>query len=661
LPAVVHRATKNEGFLRLFGPWPNSKWKGSVNPRAPLLPYSKARAPACTFQQALALHGRGRLAEAAVLYEGVLRADRRHFGAVYRLGFIRLQQCRFDDAERLFRRAVKLDRNSADAQLHLATALTGLDRDGEAIWHFEKALALRPDYAEAHNNFGCTLQRLGRHQEAAGHYENALALVPGYAEARNNLGNALQLLRRSDEAIVQLGHALALRPDYPEAHNNLGNVLGTLGRNEEAIAQYEKAIAVRPRYAEARFSWGNALKAMERHEEAIAQYEKAIAIRPGYAEAHMHLGNSLGALGREAQAVEHYERAIALRPQCAEAHMHLGNALMALGRSGEAVTCFDQALSIKSELTGARLNRGFAYLHLGDWAQGWRDYQLRWEDSQDKRDFRRPLWLGDAPVEGRTVFLHAEQGLGDTLMSARYVSRVASAGAKVVLEVPLPLRALMARLPCVSQVISHGEAWPDFDLHCPLMSLPLAFGTTLETVPVEIPYLDAPPDQVLAWRRRLGDFDGPRIGIAWHGNPRPEPKRSIPLSMFLGIAPPHVQLVSIQKDIPDDHRDLLRRHHIPHFDADSGHQDFSDTAAIIASMDLVVSIDTSMAHLAGAMGKPTWILLRATSDWRWLLDRDDCVWYPTARLIRQAVRDDWKSVIGRVHDELSRRWTNGRA
>jgi tetratricopeptide (TPR) repeat protein len=633
---------------------PEGKWDGSVDQRASSLPHPMTSGQPGAFQQAILFHNRGRLREAAQLYEAVLKADDRHFGAVHRLGLLRLQQRKFGDAARLLRRAVKIDRNSADAHLHLAAALTGLGRFEDAIRHYQRALAIRPDLAEAHNNLGYALQSLGRHEQAAAHYEKALGIVPDYAEARNNFGNALQLLGRSEEAIAQFEKALVIRPNYAEAHKNFGNVLGALGRNEEAIAHYEKAIAITPTYAEAHESLGNALTALERPEEAIGQFERALALKPDHAEAYNGLGLALGAMERHEEAIAHYEQAIAIKPEYVDAHGNLGNALWAMGRNKEAIASHDRALAIKPGLAAARWNRSNVYLSMGDWVRGFRDYECRWEaqpKNSQKRSFTQPLWLGEKALAGHRILLHAEQGLGDTLMSVRYVPQVVEAGAAVTLEVQPALQSLLAQIDGVSQVLAKGEPLPGFDVHCPLMSLPLAFGTILETVPAEVPYLEAQQDRVLEWRHRVRDVGLPRIGIAWRGNWRADVSRSIPLPMFLEISSPQFQLISLQKEITDDDKTFLQQHGVQYFDEEI-HKDFSDTAALIALTDLVVSIDTSVAHLAGAMGKPVWIPLKFSAEWRWLQNRDDSVWYPTARLFRQPASGDWKSVIARVRQEL---------
>jgi tetratricopeptide (TPR) repeat protein len=308
------------------------------------------------FQQAVSLHDQGRLWEAERLFEIVLKTDQRHFGAIYRLGLIRLRQGRFDDAARLFRRAAKIDKTSADAQLHLGVALTGLGRFDDAILCSEKALAIKPHFAEAYNNFGYTLEVLGRTEEAISQYEQALTIVPAYAEARNNLGNALQKLNQFDAAIAQYEKALAIRPNYAEAYNNLGNVLGTLRRHEAAIANYQKALAIRPRYVDAHHSLGNTLGAMGRHEEALAHYEQALTIDPNNVEIHNTLGNLLFVLGRVEEAVPHCEKALVIQPDHVGAHNNLGIALRALGRLDAAIHAFERAIALAPRATSGYLN-----------------------------------------------------------------------------------------------------------------------------------------------------------------------------------------------------------------------------------------------------------------------------------------------------------------
>jgi len=327
-----------------------------VSQRTTSAAHPKTLHPIEAFQQAASFQQQGRLWEAEQLYEIVIKADNSHFGAVYRLGLIRLHQGRFADAINLFRRAIKIDKDSADVQLHFGVALTGLQRLEDAIPRYEKALALNPNLAEAHNNLGYTLQLLGRNEAAVAHYENALAINPAYAEARNNLGNALQMLDRSEEAIPQYEKALAIRPTYAEAYNNLGNVLGTLRRHEEAITNYEKALAIMPKYAEAHHSFGNALGALGRYEEALAHYEEALAIDPNNVEIHGLLGNLLFMLGRTEEAIAHCETALAIKPDHVGALNSLGIALRAVGKLEDAIHAFERVIALAPKRASAYLN-----------------------------------------------------------------------------------------------------------------------------------------------------------------------------------------------------------------------------------------------------------------------------------------------------------------
>jgi hypothetical protein len=390
-----------------------------------------------------------------------------------------------------------------------------------------------------------------------------------------------------------------------------------MSRFEDAVASYERALAIRPDFAQALYSRGNALMALNRHDEAIASFERALAARPGYAEA---LNNR-------------------------------GAALQALNRHQEAIASYEQLLAIKPDDAGVHFNASLARLTLGDLLAGWKEYEWRWKSkhfTSRQRDFTQPLWLGRESLAGKTILLHAEQGFGDTLQFVRYAPAVARQGARVLLEVPGALRRLFEGFQGVERVIAKGESLPKFDCHCPLMSLPLAFGTTLQNIPCEVPYLSAPARRVEQWRQQLGTGTKPRVGIVWSGRltHKNDHNRSIPLSALLPLAGAGVELVSLQKEVRgDDLATLAQFGEIRHFGEEL--QDFADTAALISLLDIVVSVDTAPAHLAGALGKPVWILLPYRPDWRWLLDREDSPWYPTARLFRQPAIGDWESVIER--------------
>jgi hypothetical protein len=398
-------------------------------------------------------------------------------------------------------------------------------------------------------------------------------------------------------------------------------------------------------------------------DEALAAYERAIALAPGYAEAHNHRAIALNDLDRPAEALASSDRALALAPGHADAWYNRGNALRELHRHADAAQSYERAIALAPDHASAHWNLADCRLILGDFARGWEQYEWRWRlasRAQSRRAFAQPLWLGAEPLAGRTILLHAELGLGDTLQFCRYATEVAQRGARVLLEAQAAVLPLLQTLEGVERLVRRGEALPGFDFHCPLMSLPLAFRTDLGNVPARVPYLHSDPARVQAWRDRLGEAAKPRVGMVWSGSQGlRNDKRSMALAQMLPLARPGLEWVSLQKEVPACDAELLAAHNDIR-DVGADLRDFADTAALVELLDLVVTVDTSVAHVAGALGKPLWILLPFNPhDWRWLLEREDSVWYPTARVFRQPAAGDWASVIARVGEELGRRFARG--
>jgi len=563
---------------------------------------------------------------------------------------------RFDVALQSFDHAIALQPDYAEAFNNRGIPLVALQRLDEAVASYDRAIALQPDYAEAFKNRAITLAALRRFDEALASYDRAIALKPNYAEAFYNRGIALSRLDRIDEALTSYDRAIALAPDHAEAFNNRGNVLRNLNRSDDALASYDRALALKPGLAEALNNRGLLLAALERFDDAVTSYDRVLALRPDFAEAFNSRGIALVALKRFDEALASYDRAIALEPDYAEAFNNRGFALDDLRRFGEALKAYDQAIRIKPDYAEAHFNAAFSRLAIGDFEGGWREHEWRWKMNDNKaaaRHFRQPLWTGVEDLRGRTILLHAEQGVGDTIQFCRYATLVAARGARVVLEVPRVLMALMRSLPGVVTLVESGQPLPEFDLHCPLLSLPLAFDTRLETIPAPVAYLAADPDKAAQWRERLGPATTGRVGLAWSGNAtqKNDHNRSMPLATMLKVLPTGLQAFSLQKDVrPRDRPDLAANPHVA--DCALLLNDFSDTAALIAQLDLVIAVDTSVAHLAAAMGKPIWALLCYPADWRWLTARDDSPWYPTMRLFRQPAFDDWESVVAVVRQRL---------
>jgi tetratricopeptide (TPR) repeat protein len=612
---------------------------------------------ASLFANALAQHKSGQLADAELLYQRTLALSPDHFDSRHLLGVVYLQRGEHSEALRHIGLALKLRPDNTLALNNRGVALQELQRLAEALASFTRAVTLRPDYAEAHTNRGNVFKALGRLAEALASYERALALQPNYAEAHSNRADALLKLNRIEDALASCDRALALHPDFAAAHSNRANALHALGRFDAALASHDRALALQPGHAEAHTNRGNTLHDLCRFEEAVASNDRAIALRPDFVEAHNNRGNSLQELNRFDEALLSYQRAIALRPDFAEAYSNMGHAQQELGRLNEALASFERAVTLRPDFADGHFNAAACLLLTGDFDRGWKEYEWRRQTGHlksEQRAFAQPQWAGAEDIRGKTILIHAEQGFGDTLQFCRYVPALAARAGRVVFEVQRPLVTLMASLAGGAHIIGRGDDLPQFDLHCPLLSLPPAFGTDLNSIPAEIPYLAAPEAKARAWRDRFGQRNGPRIGLVWAGDPRKwlpnahrvDRQRSVTFDRLAPILHvPGCEFYSLQKG---EHasaqlRDSPLRHRVIDWTKDLS--DFSDTAALIEQLDLIVAVDTAVAHLAGALGRPFWLLNRYSTCWRWLLGRDDSPWYPAARLFRQDRSRDWDGVI----------------
>ncbi|MFT3733575.1 MAG: tetratricopeptide repeat protein [Rhodocyclaceae bacterium] len=573
---------------------------------------------AARLAQALDAHQQGRLDEAEQHYNAILQAQPAHFDALHYYGVLHMQSRRMASGVALIERALSHG-EAADALSNLAGGLLQLGRHADALPRLERAAQLDSRQAAVHTNLGLALAGVGRHADAVNAHRMALQLQPVFPEALNNLGNALRALARHDEALAAFEQALLQRPGYPEALNNRGLVQAARKDFAAAIASHEEAIARRPRYAEAHNNRGNALKELARFDEAQRAYDEALAINPGYAEARYNRGNNFGAQNRHAEALQEYAQALQLQPEHADAN-------------------WNQALS---------------HLLLGDFAAGFPQYEWRWrlKNAEARRSFDCPEWDGKASLDGQHIIVWAEQGLGDTLQFCRLVHLLSKRGARVSLEVQPPLARLLSRLPDVT-VFSRDETAPAADFHCPLLSLPARLGLTPEALPVATQYLAASDAEREIWQQRL-PAAALRIGVCCSGNPRlsNDHNRSVPLARFLPLAAADRQLVLMQKDLRSSDEATLADS--PIHDLRGGLNDFCDTAAALSHCDLLISVDTSVAHLAGAMGVPTWILLPFAPDWRWQLQREDSPWYPAARLFRQPAPGDWDGVFAQLGTALA--------
>jgi tetratricopeptide (TPR) repeat protein len=607
-----------------------------------------------TLRRATGLHQRGQLSDAEALYRHALARQPQNFDALHLLGVLMHQRGKSVEALALIRDALKTNAHSAAAFSNQAIVLAALDKPDEALASYDNAIALNPGYAEALNSRGNVLVKLRRTADALASYERALALNPAFTDALINRATVLRLLDRDADAAESYTRALAINPNKCEIWAALGNIFDKLQRHDEALTCFDRALAVMPPSADLMCNRGNALWQLRRATEALAAYDAALALEPDAAELHNNRGNALLDLNRPHDALASFDRALGIKPDFIDALVNRANALRDLNRSREAIASCDAALAIKPDLAEAHFNKGLEQLLLGDFGNGWRNYEWRWKRAgMTAREFGVPQWSGE-DVSGKTILLHAEQGFGDTIHFVRYVPQLAARGAKIVLEVPDGLAPLLNGLEGVIATIRRGELPCPVDLHCPLMSLPLAFGTTIDTVPAVVPYLGAPTERVEVWRQRLPATSRLRVGLVWSGKPthRNDHNRSIAFDLLAPlVAQPDFDFVSLQREVRETDKATLETSTVLCPDMENG--DFADTAAIIQTLDLVIAVDTAVAHLAGAMAKPLWLLLPFSPDWRWMLEREDSPWYPTARLFRQPRIGNWDSVIERLTHALA--------
>ena len=557
---------------------------------------------------------------------------------------------RLTEAEGAYRKAIDREPYFAEAFSNLGGVLNDLGRPGEAEESCNEAIRINTNLSEAHNNLGTALRDLGRSSEAEASYAEAIRLRPEFAEAHSNLGVLLGLRGLPAEAEASYREAIRIRPDFAEVYSNLGSALTEQGRFSEAEIACREAIHLNAGCAQAHSNLGNALRSVGRLSEAEASYREAIRIQPDCAEAHSNLGNVLMDAGRLAEAGVCYWQAISYAPAFADAHYNQGNLKKAAGDLSGAEVCYRQAIDLKPGILDAHLNLSISLLLQARFEEGLRLYEHRWDAAKSlkgcRRDFQRPLWLGQELLRGKRILIHAEQGLGDTIQFCRYLKQVKGLGAWVAFEVQPALIPLLSGLEGVDELIAKGQPLPEFEYHCPLLSLPLAFKTSLESIPAPSPYLFAQSERVARWAKRLG-VDGYKIGVCWKSSAAIK-ERSIPIELFAVLSSiPGVRLISLHKGegekelatLPDGMRvEALGSD----FDADGA---FLDTAAVIDCCDLVITTDTSVAHLAGALGASTWVALPYVPDWRWMMERADSPWYPTVRLFRQSAAGEWGAVL----------------
>ncbi len=539
--------------------------------------------------------------------------------------------------------------------LEQAAALQRQGRLHDAEKICARILKAVPDQVETLQLMAQLQLALGRPARARDYASAAVRARPGAADPLVLLGHIQRALKRDEEAIATFEKAVALDGHHIDALGCLGDALLARGRAAEALACFDRILARAPRHADAHANRAAALATLGRFSEALAACDAALAVAAGHPIALYNRANALANLDRHAEALVAYDRLLGLFPQHAAAWNNRGNTLTALRRPTEAIDSFARAIALCPDLADAHFNQALAFLAIGDYARGFAEYEWRWKRTgMPARRHDGRLWRGEFPLAGKTILLSSEQGLGDSIQFVRYVPLLARSGATVVLEVHAELKSLLSRLKGAAQVVARGESLPAFDVHCPLGSLPLAFKTGPATVPTEIPYLAADEARIAKWRPRLAGLRAPRVALVWAGNPNHVNDRN--RSMALAKLRPlweagGASFVSLQRELREaDVAELKTAPGILHLGAELA--DLDDTAAVLMLCDVLISVDTAVAHLAAAMGRPTWVLLPFAPDWRWTLDAGSSPWYPAARLIRQPQPGDWDSVVARVRSEL---------
>jgi len=573
-------------------------------------------------KKGMSLHQQGNLEEAQVIYEQILNSEPDHFDALQLLGVLFAQIKKYSQSVKLLSNALKINPNHPGTYSNRGISLKELRFFDEALSSFDQAIAINPDYGDAHYNRGNTLMELKRFDEALSCYDQAIAINTDYGDAHYNRGNTLMELKRFDEALSSFDQAITINPENGDAHYNRGNTLMELKRFDEALSSFDQAIIVNPEHTQAYNNRGNTLKLLKRFDEALSSYDQAIAIRPDYPEAYNNRSNILKELKQFDKALANYNHAISIDPDYADAYF----------------------------------NKSTLLLLRGDYREGWQLYEWRWKQKHNinsLRSYKKPVWVGNESLTNKTLLIIIEQGFGDYIQFIRYALLAEQLGAKVILEVPLVLMKLTSTLKGHFIFVESGKLLPEFDYYCPVVSLPLAFKTSVETIPAALPYLYVDEAKKQQWNKRLVKQSRLRIGIVWAGNPdhKNDHNRSLLLKKFSSLLRLPFEFHSLQKDIREvDAQTIINFPHI--YQHQDELHDFSDTAALIDAMDIIISVDTSVAHLAGAMGKKLWLLLPYLPDFRWMLDREDSPWYPSARLYRQEKINDWNSVLKNLEADL---------
>lgn len=604
-----------------------------------------------------ALLDAGKASDAMSCYQQIIDITPQDGDAYVALGYAQLEANQLNAAEQSFLKALAIDAQLTDAHFFLGQLLLRQNLPRQALKSFKAALAIKPDFEFAWYELAQVHLRLANLEEALHAYTKAVGINPIFPDAEIARARVFVGLARWQDAL-DAADSILIRGYDPMASVYKAVALQRLNRSDEALLVIGAVLQLQPDSVEALHVKGTVLSGLGKNEEALSFYLRAIELNPKFASALSDVGVIYASRGDFDQALSFYVRAIAAQPDHPDALHNYCTALLHMGRCQDSLDMANQGLAHHPNHADMHWVKAAALLRSGKYEMGWTEYEWRWRakllgSGLVKPEYVQPMWTGQ-PIGGKTIWLQAEQGLGDTIQLLRYVPLLAQKGAKVLLTVQTPLISLCRALQEYCTLILPDEPAPSFDFYCPMFSLPRAFKTSLANVPANMPYLSCDVDLKRMWEAKLGHPTVPKIGLVWSGNPafQNDAKRSVSLATLASRLPSTFKYVSLQKEVRSSDREVLAQRGI--YDASADLHSFADTAALVACMDLVISVDTSVAHLAGALAKPVWIMLPYSPDWRWLMARDDSPWYPTARLFRQKIDLSWATVTTQIGFELSK-------
>lgn len=601
------------------------------------------------FQNALDHYKNGRSEVALDNLKNILTINQFHFDSLYLLGIIYVNKFEYKYALEFFTKAIEINQFYAPTYLNVGNILFELERIEESIKYYDAALHYNQNFFEAYTNKGIALLELNLLSEALLNFDKAIEINPLYADAYSNRGNVLQELNLFTESLASYDVAIKLNPNYAEAYSNRGVVLHELKRYYEAIKSYEIAISILPTYTKAYTNLGITLHELKNYDQAMICFKKSISFNPNYKEAYCSIGNLLLDLSLLKESIEQFNIAIKIDPNYADAYVNKGIALKDSQLIEESLECFNTAIKLDKNNAEAYWNKSLTLLLSGNFSEGFELYEWRFKVkslSLEKRVFNNKPWNGKENINGKVILIYSEQGLGDSIHLSRYIKLLLKLGAKILFLVQPTLINLLETIDNIEVINEKSNKLPLFDFHCALMSLPYVFKTDINTIPTFSSYLKTLPEKNNKWLNILSNKFKHRIGLVWSGSitHKNDRNRSINLETLIKYLPTtNIEYISLQKEIRNSDIYALNKSNIKHYENDI--IDFSDTASICDLVDMVITVDTSVGHLAGALGIKTLILLPFSPDWRWMLNRNDSPWYSSVTLIRQKKPNDWHSVL----------------